>query len=121
MLRSTNAALYKTCEILNFHYEPGLNFTRMYNTHCGTAHENDDESPNDTSDSHQPGHPEEQDDSEDVLDARQINAHQCAELGSLKEERGEMRRKRHLSIIHAQLQFKFLQVLNLDCITLKFR
>lgn len=89
MLRSTNAALYKTCEILNFHYEPGLNFTRMYNTHCGTAHENDDESPNDTSDSHQPGHPEEQDDSEDVLDARQINAHQCAELGSLKEERGE--------------------------------
>lgn len=57
-------------------------------THCGTAHEDDDESPNDTSNSHQPGHPEEEDHSEDVLDARQIDAHQSAELGGLEEDEG---------------------------------
>lgn len=57
-------------------------------THRGTAHEDDDKGPNDTSDSHQPGHPEEEDHAEDVLDARQIDAHQSAELGGLQEDDG---------------------------------
>lgn len=55
-------------------------------THCGTAHEDDDESPDDASDSHQPGHPEEEDHAEDVLDARQVDTHQSAELGGLEED-----------------------------------
>lgn len=57
-----------------------------YQTHSGTAHEDDDEGPNDSSDSHQPGHPEEEDDAKDVLYARQVHAHQGAELGGLEEE-----------------------------------
>lgn len=52
-------------------------------THSGAAHEDDDEGPDDTPDPHQPGHPEEEDHSKDVLDARQVDAHQSAELGGL--------------------------------------
>lgn len=63
----------------------GLNKSREKHTHRGAAHSDDDEGPDDTSDSHQPGHPEEQDHPEDVLDARQVHAHQGAELGSLEE------------------------------------
>lgn len=53
-------------------------------THRGAAHEDDDEGPDDAADAHQPGHPEEEDDAEDVLDARQVDAHQSAQLGSLQ-------------------------------------
>lgn len=53
-------------------------------THSGAAHEDDDEGPDDAPDSHQPGHPEEEDHAEDVLNARQIDAHQSAELGGLE-------------------------------------
>lgn len=58
-------------------------------THSGAAHEDDDEGPDDAPDPHQPGHPEEEDHAEDVLNARQIDAHQSAELGGL--EGNEMR------------------------------
>lgn len=53
-------------------------------THSGAAHEDDDKGPDDAPDSHQPGHPEEEDHAEDVLNARQIDAHQSAELGGLE-------------------------------------
>lgn len=61
----------------------------MAPTHSGAAHEDDDEGPDDASDPHQPGHPEEEDDAEDVLNARQVDAHQSAELGGLEGNEDE--------------------------------
>ena len=54
-------------------------------THRGAAHKDDDEGPDDPADAHQPGHPEEEDDAKDVLDARQVHAHQGTQLRSLGE------------------------------------
>lgn len=62
-----------------------------HKTYCGTAHEDDDESPNDASNSHQPGHPEEEDHSKDVLDTWEIDSHQSAELRCLRETNMEIK------------------------------
>lgn len=53
-------------------------------THSGAAHEDDDEGPDDAPDPHQPGHPEEEDHAEDVLNAGHVDAHQSAELRGLQ-------------------------------------
>lgn len=52
-------------------------------TYSGTAHEDDDEGANDSSDANHPGHPQEQDHPEDVLQAWQVHSHERTHLGRL--------------------------------------
>lgn len=50
----------------------------------GATHEDDDEGFDDPSDAHHPGHPEKQNDSQNVLKTGQIDAHQRAHPRSLQ-------------------------------------
>jgi hypothetical protein len=52
-------------------------------TYSRTTHEDDDEGANDSSDAHHPGHPQEQDHPEDVLDTGEVHSHQGPQLWSL--------------------------------------
>jgi len=52
-------------------------------THRGAAHEDDDEGLNDPADAHHPGHPEEQNHTQDVLQAGQVDADKRAHLWTL--------------------------------------
>ena len=52
-------------------------------SHRGAAHGDDDEALEDSSDANDPGHPEEEDDAQDVLEAGQVHPHQRAHAGSL--------------------------------------
>lgn len=73
---------------LRSHFNDTLRLSHgVLHTHSGAAHEDNDEGPDDTPDPHQPGHSEEEDDAEDVLNARQVDAHQSAELGDLERNK----------------------------------
>lgn len=53
-------------------------------THCGATHEDDYEGAEDASNTDHPGHPKEEDYPKNVLDTRQVDSHQSAQLRSLR-------------------------------------
>lgn len=65
-----------------------LNFRQhswtLKNTHTATAYEDNTEGLQHPSTSHHPGQPQEQDDTEDVLEARQVNSHKRPHLWRLE-------------------------------------
>lgn len=63
-------------------------FTVCHVTHRGAAHEYDDEGFDDAADAHHPGHPEEQNHTQDVLQAGQVHTHQRPHPRSLQTHRG---------------------------------
>lgn len=54
-------------------------------THTGAAHEDHTEGLHDASDAHHPSEPQEEDDAKDVLQAREVHAHEGAHTWSLPE------------------------------------
>lgn len=53
-------------------------------THCGATHEDDYEGAEDASNTDHPGHPKEEDYPKNVLDTRQVDSHQGAQLRRLR-------------------------------------
>lgn len=62
-----------------------VNACRQRNTHAAAACEDDAEGLQNPSGPHHPRQPQEQDDSEDVLKAREVNAHERPHLRRLKQ------------------------------------
>lgn len=68
--------------------------SRQSNTHTATAYEDDAEALQHPGISHHPGQPQEQDDTEDVLEAGQVNAHERPHLWRLEGERSRERQQK---------------------------
>ena len=67
-------------------------FVHVVLTDRRAAHEDDDEGAKDSSDANQPGHPEEEDDTQDVLQTWQVHSHHGAQRRSLQNN------KQHVSV-----------------------
>ena len=62
-------------------------------TNTGAAHEDDQEGLHDAGHPHDPRQSQEQDDTEDVLQARQVDSHQSAHVGRLTERKRKRERE----------------------------